>query len=236
VPAERALGLGEASRAIAAIALRRALRRRAVWIALGFALLPAAYAAVTVDGSPGHGAWRDVFTFGLSLLAIVPTMLVAGAIGEDLDDRTAAYLWSRPLPRAALVTGKLLAMAPLAFAVIAAGMTAAFAVAWGDDVLMLGRGLLALGLGVAVVSAAAAALATLAPRVATALAVVYVLFIDIPLGVVPLAMQQLSITYQVSQVAGVDQYPAPLAGGLLALAGLGAVWTAIALWRVRRVE
>jgi ABC-type transport system involved in multi-copper enzyme maturation permease subunit len=243
VATEPRLGLGliEASRVIAGVALQRALRRRAVWIGLALSLLLPVIALITVGcDQGGRGSWRQVFEWVPPLLAIVPTLLVAGAVGEDLEDRTSAYLWSRPLPRRSLITGKLLAMAPLAFAVMAVGVIAAFALTWraaaAGNLDLLARGVAALALGVAAVSAASAALATLSPRFATALSVIYVLFVDTPMGIVPLAMRELSITYQVTQVAGVDQYPPPLTGSVLALVGVTAAWTAIALWRIGRVE
>ena len=241
MPPERALSLAEASRVIAGVVLQRALRRRVVWIGLAVSLLPAVFALITVGGHAGSlGAWRQVFEVVTPLLAIVPTMLVAGAVGEDLEDRTSAYLWSRPLPRRSLVTGKLLAMAPLAFALLAVGVAIAFALTWrataGANLAVLARGLVAIALGVAAVSAASAALATMSPRFATALSVIYVLFVDVPMGIVPLAMRQLSITYQVGQIAAIDQYPQPVAGSLIALLGLTAAWAAVALWRIGRVE
>jgi hypothetical protein len=58
----------------------------------------------------------------------------------------------------------------------------------------------------------------------------------VPMGIVPLAMRQLSITYQVGQVAAVDQFPQPVAGSVIALLGLTAAWAAVALWRIGRVE
>jgi hypothetical protein len=74
------------------------------------------------------------------------------------------------------------------------------------------------------------------PRFATALAVVYVLFLDLPISLLPVSLREISIGYQVSQVAAVQQYPAGLGGALLALAGLIGAWLAVALWRISRVE
>jgi ABC-type transport system involved in multi-copper enzyme maturation permease subunit len=238
-----ALSGGAATRAIAAVVFLRCLRGRAIWIGLAFSSVPALLALVLTGlgrGDHGAGVWREVFTYSLSLLAIVPPLLVAGSIGDDLDDRTATYLWSRPLPRWSLVTGTLLAMAPLALAILSVGVSAGFAVSFGaaagSEIGALGRGLAALGLGVLAVSAASAALATVSPRFATALAVVYVLFLDLPMSLLPVSLREISIGYQVSQVAAIQQYPAGLAGALAALAGIIGAWLVIALWRIGRVE
>jgi ABC-type transport system involved in multi-copper enzyme maturation permease subunit len=239
----QALGGGAAARAIAAVVFLRCLRGRSIWIGLASSSVPAVLALVLTgagQGDQGAGVWREVFTYSLGLLAIVPPLLVAGSIGDDLDDRTATYLWSRPLPRWSLITGTLLAMAPLAFAILSVGVTAGFVLSFGAaapaELAVLARGLAGLALGVLAVSSAAAALATVSPRFATALAVVYVLFLDLPISLLPVSLREISIGYQVSQVAAVQQYPAGLGGALLALAGLIGAWLAVALWRISRVE
>jgi ABC-type transport system involved in multi-copper enzyme maturation permease subunit len=237
------LGGGAAASAIAAVVFLRCLRGRSIWIGLAFSLVPAVLALILTGlGKSDHGAgvWREVFTYSLSLLAIVPPLLVAGSIGDDLDDRTATYLWSRPLPRWSLVTGTLLAMVPLAFAILSVGVSAGFVVSFGaaatSELDVLARGLAALALGVLAVSAASAALATVSPRFATALAVVYVLFLDLPMSLLPVSLREISIGYQAAQVAAVQQYPASLVGALAALTGITGAWLAIALWRIGRVE
>ena len=241
MPADRPLTGREATLAIARIAVTRAPRSWALWVVLALASLPVAYARLILgSGPPGAGLWRDVFSFGLRLLWVVPTTMVAGAIGDELTDRHRSYLWSRPLPRWSILTGKLLASAPLAFAVLAGGLAAAFALARSpaleDPGLVLARSLGAIALGVIAVGAVATAMATLQPRFATALAIGYMGFVDFPLGEMPAALRQLSIQYQVRQVAAVDQYPGSTVTALIALAVITAVAAAVALARVRRFE
>ena len=43
------------------------------------------------------------------LLTVIPPILVASSIADEIDDKTSAYLWSRALPRWSIVLGKFLA-------------------------------------------------------------------------------------------------------------------------------
>jgi ABC-2 type transport system permease protein len=198
----------------------------------------AAVAQQRFGHAPPAVAWRQVFSLGLSILAVIPPLLVAGSIGDDLDDRTVAYLWSRPLPRWSLVTGVLLAMVPVTAAVLAIALGVACALTWGPaiDPVVVARLLAATTLGALAASALSAAVAAWSARFGTAMAVVYLLIVDGALDAVPASLHDLSIRHHVVALAGVEADPGSPLVAAAGLTVLAAAWTALAMRRVRRVD
>jgi hypothetical protein len=114
--------------------------------------------------------------------------------------------------------------------VLALSLVAPYAWVAGDgDLAPLARGAVALALGAFAVGSAAAAIGSLVTRQATAGAVMYVFF-DLAVGEVPFTLANLSITHQVGRVAGIGD--GAVGTALAWLAGISALWLAIALWRV----
>lgn len=217
---------------IAELAVRRLVRGRALWVAGVIALLPVMFAVAMRR----HAVTAfDLLTFQLLVVAVLPAMLVSAAIGEDIEDRTITYVWSRPVPRWAMPIGKLAALAPISVVLVAASWSAAWALGFTTAPPL--RSVLAVALGAATVSVVAAGLAMLVPRHGMALAICYVLFFDLPVGVLPASIQQLSATRHVRAVADIGgRDPSTLAGALIGLGAIAAVWLAIVLWRTRRLE
>jgi ABC-type transport system involved in multi-copper enzyme maturation permease subunit len=220
---------------IASVAVRRMLRGRALWVGAIVALLPIGYAALTAaKQESGHASADSVFAFVQLMLAVLPALFVASSIGEDIEDRTITYLWSRPIPRWSILVGKLIATVPVIWVFSIASWCAA-SLAGGLEPTP--ESCLALLLGGTSLSIIAAAIATLAPRYAMALTVVYMLFLDLPLGVMPAAIRYLSITHHDRTIADLaanaEDSPTSAAIGVVAI---GAVWGLVALWRIRRVE
>src|SRR5689334_18632971 len=100
------------------VTLRRFMRGRAIWVVLVIALLPTLLAAA----HPGRAGVMDAISVvEIIVMALLPAVFVASSIGEEIEDRTTTYLWSRPIARSAVVFGKLLALAPIAAALVAGG-------------------------------------------------------------------------------------------------------------------
>jgi ABC-2 type transport system permease protein len=233
------LGAGAATGLVAQLTWRRMLRGRALRFSAAIAALPLLATALEVrHGGHGAGTWREMYAFAVFLLAVLPPMHLASAIGEEREEMTLSLLWSRPLPRWSVLTGKLVALVPLLSAILAASLTATFFLAWADtsEVAMLLVGIGAMALGTLAVGCQAMALGSLVPRHPLAIAIVFMLVIDLPIGLLPMALQQLSITHQVRVLARIDQYPDPWLPALLWLLGMAAVWLGIALVRIRRLE
>lgn len=212
---------------IARVTLRRLRAGRAPWVLVAIAAAPVLFAAAT----RGHSSAEASFVIELLLLGIVPALLVASSIGEELERRTATYLWARPIARWTVLVGKLLALAPIAAALVALSWLATAAVATGKP--PDGASTIGLASGAVALALVSAGIATLAPKHGLALAIAYVMFIDLPIGELPLSLSALSITHQVSTLAhagGVAAAP------LATMVALGGAWLAIGLWRVRRLE
>lgn len=234
-PDAQAVPGGAAStRTIAALTLKRLMRGRALWVGVIIASLPVLFASALRSQS-GARAPDDVMGFQLLLLAVLPPMFVASSIGEEIEDRTTTYLWSRPLPRWAMLAGKLCALVPISIGFSVASFS--LAALAGSSALPSAMPTVALAAGAAVIALVAAGIATLVPKHGLPLSIAYMLFFDLPVGVMPVSLAELSVSHQVLTIAGI----APDGSGdvvtaALALAVLGAVWLGVALIRIRRLE
>ncbi len=117
--------------------LPRLLRSRRTLLVLIVALIPAAIAwivtSVALKRSPSPGAVATMGGWILLMQVVVPlTALVMGsaAVAEEVEDRTLTYLFTRPMPRAALLLGRWAAIA-VVLTVILALATWLFLVAAG---------------------------------------------------------------------------------------------------------
>ena len=222
---------------IAHLTLVRLFRGRAVWISALIAALPVAFSAILTS----QGRRPDpigLLIFENLILAILPGMFIASSIGEDIEDRTTTYVWSRPIPRWSVLAGKLLALAPLVAALVATCWTVAMYIGTGE--LPPAISVVALAAGPIACCFMAAAIATLVPKHGMPLTIAYMLFFDIPVGMMPLSLAELSITHQMRTLSTVfspaDPAFAESAGGASGLAVLAALWLMVALWRIRRLE
>jgi ABC-2 type transport system permease protein len=221
---------------IARVTVRRLIRGRALWVGAMIALLPSGYAALTAaKRQEGFADPLSVFGFVQLVLAVLPALFVASSIGDDIEDRSITYLWSRPIPRWSVAVGKLIAMVPVIWLLSIASWCVAIVAGAGEPTLASVGALVIVGTALSII---AAAIATLAPRYGMALTVVYMLFFDLPLGVMPAAIKNLSITEHGRSIANLkpalDALSAPAATvGIAIIAGL---WAVIGLWRIRRLE
>lgn len=216
---------------MAGLTWKRLVRGRALWVCLVIAILPVLYAAAASrTGAPG----QELFVFEVLVAAVLAPMFVASSIGEEIEDRTTTYLWSRPIPRWSIVVGKLLALVPVASVVVVGSWALSGQLAWHHG--PTARTCAALVSGVFVLSVVSAGVATLAPRHGMALSICYILFFDSPLGVLPATLRELSVTHQVRALSGMFTEETGTQVPLIALAALTAVWGLIAAARIRRLE
>lgn len=217
---------------MAGLTLKRLLRGRAVYVALVIAFLPVAYAAA-MGGARGI-AGEEIFVFEVLVASVLAPMFVASSIGEEIEDRTTTYLWSRPIPRWSIIAGKLLTLVPIATAVVLASWAIASQIAWHTWPAL--RPCAALAAGVAVLSILSSGIAALAPRHGMALTICYILFFDSPLGVLPATLRELSVTHQVRALSGLWPTDAATSTPLLALGILALVYGTLAALRIRKLE
>ena len=207
--------------------------------------MPPVIAAATL-ARVGDAATRWSIVAELTLRSIVllaPVLHLATAVNEENEGKTYTYLWSRPVPRHALLFGKMLAVAPII------GVAAVLSLALAYGIVSLGPGDMdpawllraAAGalLGVVAASCFAIGIGALFTRHPLVVAFGYVFFGEQILPQVQ-AIQNISTLYHVKVIAalprgsgGIDGAPA---GAALALVILSAVWLGLAVWRIRQFE
>lgn len=226
---------------IARVTLKRISRGQAVWVALGIAVIPVIVAIVlhqaVTNPTDRLTFTLDLYVVEMFVLAIVPSLFVASSIGEEIEDRTITYLWSRPLPRWHVIAGKLLALAPIAAALVIVGWLLAMQVAY--DHLPPVWTTVALAIAAIAVSFVAAGISTLAPKHGMALTIIYMLLFDLPIGEIPASLQILSISHQARLLAGIQMHgvrPTDRVAPGITIAVLAAAWLAVGLWKIRRTE
>ncbi|MCY2961890.1 MAG: ABC transporter permease subunit [Planctomycetota bacterium] len=118
--------LARSSWLIFATSLPRLLRSRRALLVLLLALVPAVLAWIasklTGRSSPGemavNGGWLLLVQVVTPLAGLI---LGSAAVAEEVEDRTLTYLFTRPMPRAALLIGRWSAIAVVLIAILAVG-------------------------------------------------------------------------------------------------------------------
>lgn len=106
-------GLVQASWIIASTQLGLLVRSRRAWACVGLMLLPAliawivaaSYAKATPSGLATMLGWNALLLVSVPLASL---LLGVAVVAEEVEDRTITYLFLRPIPRAALLLGRLL--------------------------------------------------------------------------------------------------------------------------------
>lgn len=217
---------------LAGITLKRLGRGKALWIGGMFAALPVIY-ATGVHARQVEPAPDDLFKVSLLLLALLPAMYVGASIGEELEDRTSTYLWSRPIARGAVLAGKLAALVPIVVALIVGGWFAGIMIWTGAAPSAISC--LALAAGCVAASLVAAGIATVVPKHGMALTIGYLL-VDLFVGAMPFSLNTLSLTNQANVLANLGSSPMTIATPLIAMAVIAGLWGAIGVVRIRRLE
>jgi ABC-type transport system involved in multi-copper enzyme maturation permease subunit len=216
---------------IAGLTWKRLVRGRALWVSALIAMLPVSFAALR--GMTLFGA-EEVFAFEILVLAVLAPMFVASSIGEEIEDRTITYLWSRPVPRWAVLAGKLFALVPITIMLSLASWI--LAIRAGSHAMPPIQSCVALAVGTLTISLLSTGIATLVPKHGMALTVAYLLFFDFPLGVLPAKLQELSISHQIRALSGLHWTEDSLATPAVAIALLATAWAVISVRRIRNLE
>jgi ABC-type transport system involved in multi-copper enzyme maturation permease subunit len=219
-------------RTLAGVTLRRLVRGKALWIGALLCALPAVY-AVTVHGRHADASLDSLFRLSLLLLALLPAMFVGASIGEEIEDRTSTYLWSRPIARWAVLAGKLCVLAPIVIALVVAGWVLGVAI-W-SQALASATSCLALAASGLATSVIAAAIATVVPKHAMAFTIGYLL-VDAFIGAMPFSLAGLSIMHQAVELARLSDGPPAIGSAAIAMAVVTGLWGAIGVLRIRRIE
>ena len=218
---------------LAGITWTRLVRGRALWVSLLVGLLPCLY-SLMMRGRDRSGIGDELFGFEILVLAILAPMFVSSSLGEEIEDRTTTYLWSRPVPRWSILAGKLATIVPIVMTIGCASWLASSQIAWA--VLPPAQTFLALALGSLGLGLLAAALSTLVPRHGMALTICYLVFVDVPAGVLPAALQEVSVTHQLRTLSGLWPADGSFAAGLIGLSLIALVTGGVATYRIGRLE
>ena len=123
-------------RAAAGLTVLRLRRGRSVWFAVAIAgLLLAAALAIRLSTSVTPAAlWGAMIDYPLRrvLVFLAPFLFCATALSEEIEARTATYLFSRPASRAAILLGKWVAGAGIATAVVCGSVLVLYAICWSS--------------------------------------------------------------------------------------------------------
>lgn len=233
------LGGVEASLALGKVTLTRALRTRALWVGFVVAFLPELFAGSALR-SPEITQWEGVVRIWIQCLGVLVPVLLASSIGEELEEKTMTYLWSRPLPRWSILTGKLTALVPLLWAFMAAALLLPWFTVFGQATAghgeLLTRGLIAVVVGGVAVAAVTTALATLAPRYGMALSIAYLLFVDGALAQFDGSVSKISVLFHTRQLAYPPEAVEAAGTSVVWLVALATAWMTVAVLRIRRFE
>jgi hypothetical protein len=223
---------GIATMAIAGLTWTRLWRQKAIWVSGILSAVPVLIATAAAGES---NAVNVVLGASVSLLAILPPLHIASSLSEEFEDRTSAYLWSRPIPRWTIVSGKMLALVPLVIAleIIGAVLAGQKLGALGTT-MQLDRVAFGMSLGVIAASCCAAGISTIWPKHGMSISMIWLLFVDQPIGLIPASLQNLSLSYHVRTI--VEQDGQVAATPVIALLVISALWLTIALRRIRHIE
>jgi hypothetical protein len=219
---------------LAGVTLARISRGKAMWIGVGIAALPIVNASI-VRANAGrlNASPIEMFSVSLGLLALLPAMFIGASIGEEIEERTSTYLWSRPIARWAVLAGKLCALTPIVIVLIVGGWYAVHEI-WADRAPTL-LGCVALAGGCVGASLVAAGIATLVPKHGMSFTIAYML-VDLFIGALPFSLRELSITYQTALLSQLGKEPPAIAAPAITLLVLSALWSAISYRRIQRLE
>ena len=205
--------LAQAVRVVYRLESAEPARMRRVRNMAALFLLPTLAAAVlAATGHWGAGTLDQLLELDLTLLVpLLPVLLLGPAIADELERGTAGFLFVRPIPRAALLLGRLAAALPMLLGAALLGLLGAFVALYakfpGDIPRALPHllgaafavvaglvlySLLALGLG-----------ATFRKRPVATLVVL--LLVDGGMARMPLGLQLVAPTHHLRAVAGLPE-------------------------------
>lgn len=129
-------GFGSTAITAAQLTLVRLRRGRSVWLAVAIAvlLLGSALAIRLASRVAPAELWDAMIDYPMRrvLVFLAPFLFCATALSEEIEARTATYLFSRPASRAAILFGKWLAGAGLAALVVCGSVLVLWLVCWSS--------------------------------------------------------------------------------------------------------
>lgn len=225
------LSITSSTRVIALWSFAQRLKNRGMWLLLPVSALPL-LPLVLVRDSSGPTV-SELLTMYLILMAVLSGFMSSPNISEEIQNKTASYLWPRPFSRAAIYIGKLLPATLITALPLTISFVIATSLAPKADDVSIPLAIAAFALGTLACSSAASTLGALLPKSSMAVAIAYFM-VDIFLGNLPFEGAKLSMTGHVESIASsVDSLSMTSFVWLLAL---GLFWFCFGLWRTTSLE
>lgn len=226
----------DSAKVLARVSLLRMVRGKTMYITSLLAFVP--LVIVLLIESREDLEWRLAVEATLGLvIPLAAAIHVSGAVNDELEQKTYTFLWSRPIHRASILFGRVLAMTPLLFALGAASLLlAAIAskdVPSGGIPVALG-GVLGAAIGCSFFALGAGAIF---PRYATIITIVFLVLIDQMLAAFPI-VSKASIVAHARALAGHGTGIVIPAKGhsILGVLLVGGAWLWLAYYKVTRAE
>jgi ABC-type transport system involved in multi-copper enzyme maturation permease subunit len=226
----------DAAKVLARLSLLRMVRGKTMYITSLLVFVPLIIVLLIKDREDLE--WRLAVEAALGLvIPLGAAVHVSGAVNDELEQKTYTFLWSRPIHRASILFGRLLAMTPLLFALGALSILLAAAasndVPSGGIPVALGA-VLGASVGCSLFALGAGAMY---PRYATIITIAFLIFIEQIMAAIPVA-QKASIVAHARALAGHGAGVVIPAKGhaIMGLLIVGGAWLALAYYKVTNAE
>jgi ABC-type transport system involved in multi-copper enzyme maturation permease subunit len=204
----------EAARVHARIAWLSMRRRKLIWICAALAFLPAVASAILLaEGNGGRDLYDNLMElYFYFMVPFVPTLLLASAVGDEVDGKTYTFWFARPAPRAAMLLGRWAAATAAAAAIMAIALLLSWALSmirlssdFVPELIHFLRTELGALLGVAAFGALAIAIGTFFVKHPLIAAIVYLLVIEATIGSTPLVINAVALSWHLRNLADLGQ-------------------------------
>ncbi len=226
-----------ATLAIARLSGKRFIRSKILFAGIFFLFMP--FLPILFGAGASRSPdfrWEHFLRLSVTMQMLVTALYTSQVIAEEIENKTYAYLWSRPIPRWTVLIGKLIIGLLAATALSIFSVVGGSAMSGFTDPAAIARTLMAVTLGVVTVGFVASALGTLIPKYAMAVSISYFLFLDNSLSIMPFAIARISVRHNVTSIAGYGDNAGTIATSVLWLLGTALFWAAISLRKLARKE
>ncbi len=208
------MSLWASTRVYARLAWLSLKRGRLLWICAALALLPALASGVLLaEGNGGRDLYDNLLEiYFYFVVPFVPTLLLASAVGDEVDGKTYTFLFARPAPRLALLLGKWLSSTIAAAAIIGAAVALAWGLSmtrlsteFGPELVHFLRSEAAALLGVVVFGALAITIGSVFVKHPLVAALIYWLAVEATLGSTPLIVNVVALSWHLRNLADLGQ-------------------------------
>ena len=227
----------QATGSIARLSAKRVLRSRILIV--GIVLMALSFLPMLLGAGKSRSPefrWEHFLRLASILQMLVVALFSASAIAEEIENKTYSYLWSRPIPRWSVLSGKLVVTILLGSIVSGTCAAIGFALSGVSETSLLFPAIFGLCLGSLTVSCIASCLGLLAVKYSLAVAIAYFLIFDSIIGNMPFALARVSVFHNVSAIAGYGTNAGTTLTSVLWLLGISTFAVTISLWRIARKE